>query len=396
MTKLLINIGLIAVCFFIFPGLDVRDVKMTVAVNMALALCLSGLYEGYVKPVKNKWLYIFLGFSLLSYIVAPNPTLSLMGINVGYFWIWQPMYHYLVFGLALIVITSIPYTLKELQVMLNIAIWCGFIMALYVILQRFNIDQLFDNVGTDNLGRMAGTVGNPTHVSPFMGMLIPIAFYLRRYFFAVIMLTAIYLTHSQVAIGATIIGMLAYLGFKNLKVMVSIAGVCLLLIFALAIILKTDLLSMKQLSQRFDGHQRCMVYHQIIKDVNEKPFKDSGARYPLSGWGMGNFKYTFRFAHIEDETFKRFVQAHNDYLEVLYNTGIVGLVLFIMTLFVLFRDKFRKFYFQSLGRMERALLSGFIVICAAACFTFVWQVGTTAYFSIVFAGLLYNSEANNA
>ena len=126
--------------------------------------------------------------------------------------------------------------------------------------------------------------------------------------------------------------------------------------------------------------------------MNEKPFQDSDTSYPITGWRMGNFKYTFHFLHPNGPTMRKFHQAHNDYLELAYNTGIVGIFLFLSCLWVFFRQIFIKVFNNIITEEERALTAGFIVICVAAGGTFVWQIGTTIFYSCVFFSLLNNRE----
>ena len=378
MSKFLLNLGLLITPFFVLPGVDVRDVKMTVAVVCATLLGLAGLYTGKIGKINNKWFYILLAYTLTSFIFAPNPKLMMFGINVGNFWVWQPMYHFLAFGLMITTISGMEFNRKQLYIVFQLMIWIGVVMGGYVILQHFNIDQLFDNVGLDELGKMAGTIGNPTHVSPFIAMLIPLALSTRRYLFAVIMAIAVCLTTSQVAIGAMIIGLLVYFASINRKWFSVIA--CSLLIcgtlFGLGI--HNGQIKKEWLRERISDNQRFETWTQVVQDLNAKPFKDQNARYPFTGWGMGNFKYTFHLAHIQDKTLMRFQQAHNEPAELLYNTGIIGFLLFVTALFVFFKQQFFKFWRIGLKSKERALLAGFVIICIAACGTFVWQIGTMA------------------
>jgi hypothetical protein len=46
-----------------------------------------------------------------------------------------------------------------------------------------------------------------------------------------------------------------------------------------------------------NDNQRFETWSTVVKDVNARPFQDSDARYPMTGWSMGNFKYTFHFGN---------------------------------------------------------------------------------------------------
>jgi len=395
MVKFLLNLGLIVTPYFVVAGIDVRDVKMTVAVVFATILGLTGLYCVKIKRINNKWFYFMLAYMLTCFIVSPNPKLMMFGMNVGNFWIWQPMYHFLAFALMIVTVSSIEFDKKQLYIVFQTMVWCGAIMGAYVCLQSLNIDQVFDSVGLDELGKMAGSIGNPTHVSPFIAMLVPLAISSKRYLFSGIMILSVFLTQSDVAIVSLIIGLLVYIALINKKWFSVIATSLALGATLFGLGIHNGQITKESLREQIHDHQRFSTWTQVVKDLNAKPFIDQEVRYPFTGWGMGNFKYTFHLAHINDKTMMRFLQAHNEFIELLYNTGIIGFLLFVTALFVFFRQKAIKFWRIGLQNKERALLSGFVIICIASCGTFVWQVGTTAFYSAVFFGLLNNKGVKN-
>jgi O-antigen ligase len=62
--------------------------------------------------------------------------------------------------------------------------------------------------------------------------------------------------------------------------------------------------------------------------------------YPLTGIGWGAFKSAYP-AYRRDHLFYGFAFAHNDYLQIAADCGIPGLMLFLLFVFMVFREGFR-------------------------------------------------------
>ena len=98
--------------------------------------------------------------------------------------------------------------------------------------------------------------------------------------------------------------------------------------------------------------------------------------------------YQMDMTHENSEaSLNNFWQAHNDYLEFLYNTGIVGLGLFLSALFVFLRkaDIFRS-------KMSRHIFASLSCIGICAIGTFVFQLGVFIIYTLTLAGMLQKQE----
>lgn len=146
--KILIGLGLSVIPFFNLTGYDTRSPKMGLAVAFALILGLLGLYHGELKLFKNKWLFIFLGFMLISWYLAPKFYIPCLGnsIDLARFWTWKPMFNIFVFSLMLITISSTMFFRKDILMIFNVMVWVGFLMSIYVFAQYFNVDQFFVDI----------------------------------------------------------------------------------------------------------------------------------------------------------------------------------------------------------------------------------------------------------
>jgi len=358
---------------------------MALALGFALALGLAGIYQGKLKPIRNKWLLFLIGFLLINIWLCPKPTVHFLDMNVSGFWVWQPLAYILIFFLMFITLSSIDFDDKHKDIIFKVMSWCGFVMAIYCIVQSLNIDQFYNLAIKDEIrfipsANITGTMGQPTIVSPFIAMIIPIALYLKRYWFVLIMGIAVLLTRSQVAIGAMILSLLFLYSLKNKKTFIR-TGILFLIIIALSI---TAYFSNPKIKSLVKDSGRFENWQQIIKDVNSPLAPEVKNRYPFTGLGIGSFKYIY---HIKNHN--TFWQAHNEYLEIPYNIGIIGLFLFLMALWVIIKDNLFK------DRYRRYLLASFICIAICAGGTFVWQMGPHLYYSIGILGLLNNKGVNN-
>jgi hypothetical protein len=132
---------------------------------------------------------------------------------------------------------------------------------------------------------------------------------------------------------------------------------------------------------------RFKVWSVIIKDV-KNPMNANGQaiKRSLTGFGLGSFRYLFHNQHKDLTPGEPFFEAHNEYLEVLYNTGIIGLGLFLMGIFFIIRQSF------PLDRLNAHLLASFICVAVSAGGIFCLQNGAIVFYILTITGLLNKRE----
>jgi len=375
MIATLISLGLVATTFAFGAG-DIRAIKLKVAMVFAIVLGLIVFHHSSIKGFRNKWLLVLMAYLPIAYIISPKPEIKLFGMNVGSFWVWQPMFLIWVFFAMLVLISTYQFYRCDIRMVLHVMHWCGFLSALYVIMQFFNMDQFFFQTSGGADGRMAGFIGNPTLVSPLIAMMIPISLYTKRYWQAGIMAAAVVMTESQFAMGAMCASIIVYISLKGWLWM----GVGLILtgflVFAIHAGYQKGIVND---SSRFEH------WPKIISDIRA-PMVENGPTFPLTGIGLGSFRYVYHVKHKNN-----YYQAHNEYIEIAYNLGIAGLALFLLSIVSIIKP------YLSLGvsGYRRALLASFMCIAMCAFGTFIWQVGTTIFATIVVAGLLMNQEEDD-
>ncbi|MDP8258808.1 MAG: O-antigen ligase family protein [Candidatus Aadella gelida] len=389
MIAWLLGIGLVVTPFILAPGSGnlSREPKMAWAVSFALAIGLTALYKGVLKPFKNKGALALVGYALLSFFLSPKPQLALFGIESGRFWSWEPMFYILTFLLMTVAVSSIGYTKKTLHITFDVMIWCATLMAGLVIIQFLGIDQFFERrFGT--YGHMVGTLGNYTLVGPFLTIVAPLAIYRKKYALMALMVIAAVVTQSDVAR----VGMLAmfacYFALKNKKRFVSTAVVVYLAVGILGTMYNTS----ETVRQRFPDNERFLTAYQSIHDLTTPVMEGSKKKYSITGIGIGSFKYLFHAKN--NQRNDNFLYAHNEYVQVLYEMGIAGFLFFMGMMGLIFRQNtsMKEIFSRGVSNRKRALLSSFVGISVCAAGIFIWQIGTHIFYTLTIVGLLYNKS----
>lgn len=390
MVYWLLNLGLIVTPFIIAPGPGdiARAPKLAWACSFALVIGLMALRKGKLRPFRNEWALTLAGYALLCYYMSPKGSIKLLGIESGRFWSWEPLYYIMVFLLFTVAVSSIRFLRRKLNLTFKIMSWCGLVMGLLVFIQSLHLDQFFIHLfGT--WGFMPGTLGNPTLVGPFLGMVMPIALYRREYVFAGVMAYAIMATRSNVAMVGFVVMVMVYLALKNKWWFISIATLAVVTIPLVIGLYFTN----PQFREHCPDNERFLTWSQALHDLTVPVMLKSQKIYAITGRGPGSFKYLFHATHnIHNES--KFVYAHNDYVQVAYEMGILGIVLFLGTILCTIRNAitWREIWENRVSGPKRALLAGFACIATCAFGLFVWQVGTHIFYTLVIVGMLHNKS----
>lgn len=391
MVKFLLHLGLIATPFFFLPGHDMRDLKMAAAVLFAIVISAVGIYFHGLRKFPNKWLIILLCYLPISVFLAPAPTIKLVGLDVSYFWSWEPFLQIVLFSLLAITVSGYSFKYMEIDTVLTTMVYCGSFMAFYMVMQFFFMDQFFKPLDSfiPGRGHVSGFIGNPTLVAPFVAMLVPISVYLKKYIYAFFMAVAVIMTDSQVGYISMFLTMVIYMGLKNIKYAIGATAIIVMGIAGVVYDLNSN-------SPRLNDNQRFFMWKQIVKDIKSPIAEGTDAAYPLTGRGIGSFKYVFHQEHPgTEEKPNRFMQAHNDFLEFAYGAGILGLAILLMAIWSAFMFCFEGFSFKfgDMHTRRRALMASFACVCLCSLGTFAFQIGTISFYTSVLVGLMHNEMA---
>ena len=407
MTMILLKVGLVLTPFYeilvkLFPMAvvqtpDTRMAKSFLTMWLALAIGLSALFLSEIRMCKNKWILFFIAFIPLSIHLSPQYNIELNGVMSPNYWVWKPFVEILCYFLMFTAIQSLRINRQSVKSILTVMVWCGTIMAVYVLIQNTGWDQFF-NKRTGGVNNnfffsvtkpiTVGTLGNSTIVSPYLAILVPLSIYLKRHVSTIMLICAVLACHSHVATGAMILSLIAYSCLKCGKKLTLVVFLAVLL--ALSVASWSNYFHPKEFRQArsriFKDNGRVEVWKSIIIAMREKEFGiASKTRHPFTGLGLGSYPIVMK-----PEINTIFAQAHNEYIEVLCQTGWVGLILFLCAIGHMLKKIFNS-YLDGLNRAEiTALTSSFICAALIACGTFIWQIAPTIYLSVIVVGLLHN------
>ncbi|KKK79020.1 hypothetical protein LCGC14_2837720, partial [marine sediment metagenome] len=315
-----------------------KEPMMMAALFFALAIGLWGLFEG-IKPFKNHWILLFMLFMLFSAWQAPRPMIPVWRSDLAKFWVWKAMLLHFVFLLMFLSIRSSDFSEKEKNHILKVMVWVGLIVSLHCIGHALGLHQWMRQVA--NRGResirqadVGSFIGHPTMISPFIAMIIPFALKLKKYVFAGIMAIGVAVTCSMVAIGAMVMSLLFLLSKINKKCAIS-AAIILVVLTSTVIILAVN---NDKVAYFISDSGRFELWAKIYNNF-KAPYITQRS-YSYTGFGPGGF------THIYPHKFNRYLkEAHNEYLETMFNTGVIGLALLVTGIIVFLRRNRRSCHY---------------------------------------------------
>ena len=253
--------------------------------------------------------------------------------------------------------------------------------------------------------RLHGTYRNPDHMAGYLEMLIPLhivqaisrrvitpfkseekARRLLGIFLVMLFVIALFLTISRAGIAAFLVGMIYFYfsGIKGpergtqfsfyLKILGALAVVYLLWIGVGPIIDRFwSLTSSVQ-------HNRGIVWNDTMKLVED---------FPVFGTGFGTFRYIFpKYKTLLTQGIWDY--PHNDYLQMLAEGGVVGLVSFLWLLF----NALRMLTWKK-DPLARGAAAGFIAILVHSFFDFNLQIPANAYIFVTLMAIGWISAREN-
>jgi len=354
LSSWLLNIG-----FLLLTGLPIliqctQHTKTQVFMLISLVLCLRAFYKGSLKTNN-----LFLLFALLSLVFTWR--YGLINEHMPYLLILLAVGYYL--GISR----------KTAEKSLKWIMWGVFGVACYGILQGLGFESLFiENFNNPNAlptpsWRMGSTIGNPTYLGAFVACMIPIAIRERNWWCTGVYVLCVFMTKSDMAIGAMLASLLCIPFMVNRKMFIY-GCILALLLGANIYVHKDKVLPYVNDSGRV-GHWERIVKASFKgrKVINTKTGYKTRKKYNLFGYGAGSFKNLYP-KKMTNENFKR---AHNEYLQMYWEFGIVFLVLFLCSIsycLVYGYDIYTK--------------SAIICLCLNAFGLFVWQLAPIQFLSI--------------
>ncbi len=312
-----------------------------------LSVCwLSEKRERYV--FQSKWLGYFFIYTVLCfgwYFIYPMMSDSRAldnfqnGIRISsipyaltYAW-WNLLPTLNILIAILIVHHLVEYTdtTKRWVNVTKVICWSGVAYSVYAILQFINCDQILQEIvvkeGVGQIYKMCTFMGNKMLSSNFIACIIPLflIFKSKKYFLALgVSLVALCLFRSAFNLGAAVLGICIVLLLQKRWKLVLIIIICSLI---LTVSFRNKLNIHHQLKSGFNG--RIGLMKKALIGVKG---------HILTGHGAGSLPRDFAKTRLENEPFgMRWHSTHNILIDVLYEFGLIGVVLLIGYLCNLFK-----------------------------------------------------------
>jgi len=377
MIQSLIIAGLIIIPTILVGGYEPRYPKEIASILFALAIALLGLKDGIPKS-KNIFLLGCIAIMVVSTVFVMQNNLIVGALNNGNFypsnmdeaknlWNYKPILYAILFYLMF---STISVAKINRDLILKVIMWVGFINSCYAIIQWFGFDQFVivkphHMIGAVESANVIGFIGQPTHLAIFLCICLPTIIYFKKWFMFPIYILGIIATQS--AAGITSMCIIFILSLWNHKKW---------FILAIALVIVTIVLSFKLLPYHLiSSNGRFSTWKFILSDLKD-------FRHIITGFGAGAYHFMSPAVHQN-----RFLQAHNEYLEFLYNCGIVGFLFLSASVIKTFKDGYIFLKDRSILVYAMMLVSS----CLGALLNFPWQLGATIFYTVVILGLYYNT-----
>jgi len=392
MLQKIIAASLILIPVICWPGWSdgIRAPKEAVGVVSLMAIVIVSLLTYHLKPFKNKWLLILMGWCFLTTLVGINiPVYLEKGILLQMPPLMiaaKSLFYVTLSVMSIVCLSSVSLDLGKLSKIVNFTV-IG--LCVYGILQALGLDEIFKvangrgwiaesvwtGLNTQDVGafshRVVATVGNPAILSMFLAICVPFSLYRIKEegkLSLILALLIIGIAQSFTGVICALISSLVYFFFTNRKMIVVIV----------AIILLVGAVSYRQLPSFINPTGRLDVIKESWQILDRKP---------LTGMGLGSFENMVGgnpdvVAKLKNEAWK---EAHNEYWQTWFETGLIGLILLLMAIGSTIRRFMKKITLETV-----VLMSSFAAVMVASAGYFTFRVSPVAYYVVIIYGLLEN------
>jgi len=342
----------------------------------ALIVCL--LFSVYVQNFRhirqidhlNKSLSIFMLFLIFSINASPKIKLIYSGENIGNLWEWKAYTIILIYYIFYLSFSHISLSLKDKENLCRIIGLTAILSSIYAILQSLGLDQAqvvrhHTEIGSPDVPHITAIIGNPTYLGLYLVASIPFVWNFFKKYASLPVIVAIVLCKSDTAYSGLAFMVLIWLfSFCNTRKKIgAMIILCCLLLGVLCGYLANHKVSdngrfavwQQALHEFYNPPIKIEIKKEMSKAQKAEARKLNGKKYVMTGLGLGSFS-------ILNKT-SSFGSIHNVYISVLYSTGIIGLLLFLSTIFEGFFTFFKR---KNKNKTDFLILFSFIFLLLAS------------------------------
>lgn len=395
------------------PGIDLALIRLFTLFIVLFWFLFSFLRKKIILPTAFPSFFLsgFLFLSSFSFVWAQNREFSLR--KIIFLWSFLPLFFVLssffqesrdrtkkVFSFLLaggFIVSLVALTQFSLQFILGVekifSIWTGQVLPFFLGATFgqavSSYPSLLVNISGNTILRASGFFPDPHMFSLYIGMLIPLAvgrFFSenqalrRRYGFLVLTLVlADLLAFSRGGYLAIFAGLIFFFGVYFYSSTLNFKKIIVVTIFVPAVFF---LLSLSPVASRFvstftltDGSnsERVRLWKEAIEHIKERP---------LLGVGLGNYPLLVK----PSAEYREPIYAHNLYLDIALEVGLIGLAFFVGLLLSVARIQWKLWKNQK-NIFALSLLASLIVFAAHSFFESpIFSVHVLPAFLLILAG----------
>lgn len=332
--------------------------------------------------MKFTWLKIFIAYLIVQpFLITPLQTNNLTDQLIISLWPYKPMFFVFVYYLFFQCLLKINWNHSKRLIVLKTFLWVGTISACYVIMQYSNLDDRQNLMGVyefqaarDPSDRLAAFMTHPNYAGSFIALCLPAAMYFKDGFKIALMSFAVLLTSSAFSILSMVVGIFIFLvGSGTIawpRKPDHFIWICILGFLSLV----GAWWAYQHYPHFLSSNGRFNIWTMMIQDWKQSP---------IFGFGFGSFSILFQSVHGVI-----FAEAHNEWIQLLYETGVVGVFLFIM--FV--KECFLKVMSKKIDKINIAFLSSFATIMTSSLGMFVWQIEPHRFYTVVLLAIMISKK----
>lgn len=291
-------------------------------------------YEFKFSPLIDVPLLIYFAAILISFLLSINQYVSFNGEYERQIGVLTYIYLILIYFSAGIFKRGLDFLRKLVLTMEVTAV----IIAIYAIMQQAGSDPF--GIQPADIHRPVSTIGNAVFLGGLLALILPLSVFnisekknkILTYILPAIIFTGIIVTRTRSAYLAVAAEVFCFVinsiltgSKKSLKYAFAGLGILLIALIIISVALPGNIFTARLLSIfSSQDNQRWLIWADALKVFY---------KYPVTGTGIGNFPtafaefYSYRLRY--DDVMRFVDNAHNNYLQVLCTTGILGLTGFV-------------------------------------------------------------------
>ncbi|NLL62109.1 MAG: tetratricopeptide repeat protein [Candidatus Atribacteria bacterium] len=415
---LLLNVILLPIAFYpysipVFDPIKNLIFQLTALIGLAFILLRVVFFEEYhlKKSSLDVFVFIYILYMISSLFWTINVQRTILALP---FFLAGPIVYFLV--------TNSMYRQKDIHILLFVIVIMGTGLGIYGILQYLGIDFEF---WTENIGRnkVFGLFGNVNYFAEYI--ILPLSLTLGLIFSKVKIINRFFLFFAAGVMGVTLFLTFTRGSYLGVFIAIPIVILCyyksaanlfdkqiykkLMLCFILVIIIATTIIyiphplnrentpigklkqriTIESLSSGSSILRRVAIWKSTWMMIKDYPLFGSG----LGTYGYNTLKYQAQFFAQRDnrEIYPHgyAVQAHNEYLQMWSEIGIIGLLLFLSILFIYCRNILINLpsISESGKSIVISLMGGIMAVLLDAIFGFPLQLAASSSLFWMFIGL---------